>query len=360
MSTFRTRGRPTDASLVTDALADLADAGRRALVISPDQARELKAITISTLAELRQTRGDTAGQLGPRACLLAGTEMPLDGGQAQYVWDQDSTAADDGEDVVEVTGTPVGRWRRVPTSGAETFTTTGTFAKPTGARLIGVFGVGSGAGGGSGRRGAAGTTRGGGNNGSGGRYVAAWLPADMVPDTVTVTVGAGGAGGAAAGSDNTNGASGTAGTATTFGSLVRAPAGIGGAGGGVGTTGGGGASSTSFDAGDGGSGANIDSGNGTDDGNPGGTGAAFRGTVPTGGTEASGSTAAVAGGNVDVGEVAGGGGGGGGASNGSARAGAAGGRYGGGGGGGAASVNGTASGAGGTGGAGICVVVTVF
>lgn len=113
MTTLRLRGRPTDASKAAEAFADIADAARRPVVVTPDQARELKAITVATLAELRQTRGDDAGQLGPRSTLLAGTAAPLDGGEARYVWDQTSTAADDGVDTVEVVGVPVGRWRRV-------------------------------------------------------------------------------------------------------------------------------------------------------------------------------------------------------------------------------------------------------
>jgi hypothetical protein len=109
------RGRPTEDSTTDKALADIHDAAKLPVEISPDQAPALKAICIATLAALRATRGDADGQLGPRSCILSGTSEALDGGEGMYVWDQTSTATDDGVDVVEVAGVKVGRWRRLRT-----------------------------------------------------------------------------------------------------------------------------------------------------------------------------------------------------------------------------------------------------
>lgn len=78
------------------------------------------------------------------------------------------------------------------------------------------------AGGGAGGGGAATSSseRSGGTGGGGGEYAESWLPADILPSTVTVTVGAGGAAVA--------GAAGLAGGDSSFGNLVVARGGPGG------------------------------------------------------------------------------------------------------------------------------------
>ena len=74
----------------------------------------LQAITVSTHAALRLQVGDYAGQLGPRACIVAGRVNPLDGGEGVYVWDEGSTLSDDDSAVIQPLslGGKNGRWRK--------------------------------------------------------------------------------------------------------------------------------------------------------------------------------------------------------------------------------------------------------
>jgi hypothetical protein len=271
------RGRPTSASTTEQALSDHHDALKAPITVDPNQAPALKAITVSTLAELRATRGDAAGDRGPRACTLAGTTDPLDGGEGVFVWDQTSTAADDGVDVVEVVGVPTGRWRRMETapadgsvtnaqladmaqatvkgraSGAGTgdptdlsaaqvltilgalsgvtlqaFSASGTYTPTSGMKFCVV--VSTGGGGGSGGAVTAATTNDcavAAGGAAGGTCVEAFSAA-TVGASQTVTIGAAGTAGAAG-----TGGNGGAGGNTTFGSLHTATGGAGGNGSGV-------------------------------------------------------------------------------------------------------------------------------
>lgn len=82
--------------------------------VDPRLAVPLRAHSVATLAELRKTRGSRDGNMGPRALMLAGFEDPLDGGEGVFGWDDTSTAVDDeGIQVVEAFGVPVGRWHRM-------------------------------------------------------------------------------------------------------------------------------------------------------------------------------------------------------------------------------------------------------
>ena len=112
-------GRPTRAMLANEdtllaLLSDLYDAAKEAERDRfPSSIPALKAITLPTYLALRAQAGDTAGEKGPRACLLAGKSGPVDGGQGVFVWDAASTLTDDNATVIQVTGIVTGRWRKV-------------------------------------------------------------------------------------------------------------------------------------------------------------------------------------------------------------------------------------------------------
>lgn len=272
----------------------------------------------------------------------------------------------------------------------QTFTTSGTWTKLTGATVVQVEMVGGGGGGGSGARRAAGILATGGGGGGGGGIVNYSFFASDLPSSVSVTVGTGGAGASAITTDDTNGSTGTSGIASIFGSFARAYGGSGGGGGsntGVGTGGSGNlgtsiggtgaASSATGGVGTlavvnggstgGSSGGGITTGNVAANGgagqtswaNPAGATAGAAGVVDT--------TAPTDGGSVTAGLPLPGGSGGGGAASvtTNAQAGANGGAYGAGGSGGGASRNtapgpGGNSGAGGNGAAGLVRVITYF
>lgn len=294
------------------------------------------------------------------------------------------------------------------TTNVQVFTSSGTWTKPAGAKIVRGWLIGGGGGGGGARCGGSGALIVGGGAGAAGGYVPFEYEAADLPGTVTVTIGgsaAGGAGGIAAGG---NGSDGTNGNPTTFGSILQANNGINGSGslsGGSGGSGGNGANlflglnmepnrylaATVGNGGAGGSGAV---------GNQGGTGSAPLGVPllgPGGGGGGGGisvTPAAFAGGNGELGNhqgnlgptsgtggtTAGGlggtggastahrggsGGGGGGSSivtSVSGGNGGPGGLYGGGGGGGGGALSGgtATGGTGGAGAQGICVVITQF
>jgi hypothetical protein len=111
-----------------------------------------------------------------------------------------------------VSSTPAGG----STADLQTFTSSGTWTKPSGVTFVRVCVWGGGGGGGSGRFTTAAQDTAGGAGGGGGARASAIFPAACLPSTVTVTIGAGGAGGAARTSAS-SGANGSVGGTSTFG-----------------------------------------------------------------------------------------------------------------------------------------------
>lgn len=268
----------------------------------------------------------------------------------------------------------------------DVFTSSGTYVKPSGARIIDVLCIGGGGSGGAGGNNATTNNRFGGSGGYGGAVSFMSFIADQVASSSPVTVGLGGATQPGR-STSGNGASGNSGGATTFGDSTLSGRNIasaclfagGGGGGGLNTPGygfhkggtsGSGASSgggnapngdyTGAGGGGGGGGAGASSttaANGGAGGAPGGGITHWSGYSSSG---QSGDFEATTGVSLSFYAPGGGGAGGGYKTGQNGRSGGAGGLYGGGGGGGAACDSGFTSGSGGAGGNGICVVITRF
>lgn len=101
----------------------------------------------------------------------------------------------------------------------QTFTSSGTWTKPVGCTFVFVRAIGGGGGGAGGASGGSPTVSAMGGGGSGcTEYL---YLASLLPNTVSVTIGAGGTGGAAA-------SAGGSGTGTTFGTYLRSGRGLGG------------------------------------------------------------------------------------------------------------------------------------
>jgi len=298
-----------------------------------------------------------------------GSLLNLSGSAVVYV----SAAAEDVNNVLVQDFTSIG---------------TSTWTKPSWAKRVKVIVISGGGGGGSGRRASTATSRCGGAGGGGAGITVAEFLASQLPDTVSVSVGAGGAGGAAVTTDSTSGNNGSPADNSLFDSLgatpIRglpgnpAPGGTtavsvtGGAGGGgsiVGTSYVINSLGSNFTGGRGGDGTNTAFPQsvffGSTGGGGGGAGAAANNTatkartssnfsgILTGGTTGDGIS-------VDYGDIplATGGGGGGYTTATAGQDGGNGGFPGGGGGGGGASDNGFDSGAGGNGGDGLVRVIS--
>lgn len=105
----------------------------------------------------------------------------------------------------------------IPVDVQELFTAgTFTWVKPQDATIFQIELCGGGGSGAAGHRGAAGTDAAGGGGGGPGAYTSVWVLASALPDTVTVTAGAGGAGVPGISADG-NGTAGNAGAGSTFG-----------------------------------------------------------------------------------------------------------------------------------------------
>lgn len=251
----------------------------------------------------------------------------------------------------------------------DVFTSSGTWSKPAGAKVVEVFVIGGGGGGGKGTTGAEGTQRNGGGGGGAGGAVIGQFDATTLTSNVSVTVGAGGAGATTDGAFNAGGAGGT----SSFGTYVSAGGGGGGAcGGGFLGAGGGAAGASSLQAGGGGSGTFTGIGfqiPGTNGHMGSGAGGAARSAANAySGSLAGGNSSAGAGGTGGGNSVgtagnpgtngSGTNGGAGGGGGGPTAVGGAGGANGGGGGGGGCAISPAASGNGGAGGNGMLIAIT--
>jgi len=149
----------------------------------------------------------------------------------------------------------------------QSFTSSGTWTKPTGAKFVEVYLIGGSAGGGSGRTGAAGLALSGGGGGASPAIVHYTFYAADLSATETITVGAKGIGGAAITANDTDGIDGTAGGETAIGvginTKLRTYTTAGGGGGKLAAAGAGGGSSigaTAFNTGQGSGGSSSSSG----------------------------------------------------------------------------------------------------
>lgn len=221
----------------------------------------------------------------------------------------------------------------------ETFTTSGTWTKAAGARIVRMYALGAGSGGQSGVVTASGVAAVGGRGGGGGGLSLAVFAGDDLPATLTVTVGVGGAGGAATTSSTANnGGAGGDSTLTDGGNTyLRAPGGqatgatalggvgefrgyTGGVGGGAGANANGGVATVTFgvfvvarlNGGSGGGGVRTTNAAGTGNSGTAGT-TPSGGFVPGGGGAGGNASTTVNGTNGSNGNASGAGGGGGGA-----------------------------------------------
>ena len=101
------------------------------------------------------------------------------------------------------------------------FTSSGTWTKPPGATFVYVEVIGGGGGGASGCVTGSGSHATGGAGGTGGGYADLFIPAVVLGNTVTVTVGSGGTGGAAVSTNDTINNAGGDGGITSFGTFLH-------------------------------------------------------------------------------------------------------------------------------------------
>lgn len=279
--------------------------------------------------------------------------------------------------------TPGLKWANLPID-TQVFTVDGTWTKPTGAYTMAtIIAIGAGGGGGSGATNAVGTGRTGGGGGGGGEKVVRRVPLSVLGATASVVVGVGGTGGAAQAGSSANGNNGGNATNNTgIAGIAVARSGGGGLGGqqpaspstggnsgvlsgltspGVPTSStvssifgqGAGCNSTDYIGSSGGTGCEFVAGGGGSGGGVGTAGSGRSGGGGGGGDAAGTNNTS----NPSTGTGANGGAGssvGAGTAGSNASTGAG---YGGGGGGGGAALNGSSSGKGGDGAAGICVVI---
>lgn len=133
--------------------------------------------------------------------------------------------------IIQVSAGGVPEWVANPSGSAkvnvQTFTSSGTWTKPTGAKSVSVVVIGGGGSGASGdcRAYTTNSIAAGGGGGGGGSITTDTFPASLLTGTVAVTVGAevnGGAGVASSGTGNVNGNNGTDGNLSSFGSYLIA------------------------------------------------------------------------------------------------------------------------------------------
>jgi hypothetical protein len=165
-----------------------------------------------------------------------GSEFPSGGGNvytiSQYIefnlkvadktWifnkDGDLTLPASG-DILDSNGTSVLGLSSGLATDIQIFTTTGSWTKPTGAKVINIQLLAGGGGGGGGFKNVASTNRSGGAGGGGGGFLSANIPAQLLPETpISITIGAGGLGGSGSTNNGVTGGAGVLGGATIFGS----------------------------------------------------------------------------------------------------------------------------------------------
>ena len=218
-----TLSNQTDLQTVLDAKAPSSG-------ISPSAISGTAVITTdSRLSDSRTPTGAASGDLSgtypaPEVIKLRGYSVSLTSpsDNQAILFNSTATAFQNSTLTVgTISGLSVDLSAKAGTAIVEAFTSSGTWTKPAGAKVVNIQLLGGGGGGGGGRKNTTLTNRSGGGGGGGGGYLNVTIPASLLPATpINLTIGAGSVGGAGATVNNNDGLPALQGGATIFGTGV--------------------------------------------------------------------------------------------------------------------------------------------